>query len=158
LRSVLRSTGDNLRFRTELVELAERVLVSVDGDGSIRPGESGPPGQADAAQAVESIGGSAPGGIPPSRLEWLCQPAQIERTLHLLFYLNHWAKAREQLLYADRQGLYKVKAAVVQQAVAAELINPAAKTLPAPGTSSLPWRMRGSVPSPLRPARPLIPL
>jgi hypothetical protein len=126
LRSVLRSTGDNLRFRTELVELAERVLASVYGDGSIRPGESGPPAQADAAQAVESIGGSAPGGVPPSRLEWLCQPAQIERTLHLLFYLNHWAKAREQLLYADRQGLYKVKAAVVQQAVAAELINPAA--------------------------------
>jgi hypothetical protein len=126
LRSVLRSTGDNLRFRTELVELAERVLASVNGVGSIRPGESGLPAQADAAQAVESIGGSAPGGIPSSRLEWLCQPAQIERTLHLLFYLNHWAKAREQLLYADRQGLYKVKAAVVQQAVAAELINPAA--------------------------------
>ena len=126
LRSVLRSTGDNLRFRTELVELAERVLASVDGVGSIRPGESGFPAQADAAQAVESIGGSAPDDIPSSRLEWLCQPAQIERTLHLLFYLNHWAKAREQLLYADRQGLYKVKAAVVQQAVAAELINPAA--------------------------------
>lgn len=94
--------------------------------GSMRPGESGPPAQADAAQAVESIGGSAPGSIPPSRLAWLCQPAQIERTLHLLFSLNHWAKAREQLLYVDRQGLYKVKAAVVQQAVAAELINPAA--------------------------------
>jgi hypothetical protein len=109
LRSVLRSTGDNLRFRTALVELAERVLASVDGDGSMRPGESGPPAQADAAQAVESIGGPAPGGVPPSRLAWLCQPAQIERTLHLLFSLNHWAKAREQLLYADRQGLYKVK-------------------------------------------------
>ena len=30
LRCVLRSTGDNLRFRTELVELAERVLASVE--------------------------------------------------------------------------------------------------------------------------------
>ena len=69
LRSLLRSTGDNLRFRTELVELAERVLASVDGDGSIRPGESGPPAQADTTQAVESIGISAPGGIPLSRLE-----------------------------------------------------------------------------------------
>jgi hypothetical protein len=126
LRSVLRSTGDNLRFRTELVELAERVLASVDGVGSMRPGESGLSAQANAAQAVESREGSAPGGIPSSRLEWLCQPAHIERTLHLLFYLNHWAKAREQLLYADRQGLYQVKAAIVQQAVAAELINPAA--------------------------------
>ncbi|HEX9134936.1 MAG TPA: hypothetical protein VF844_21845 [Ktedonobacteraceae bacterium] len=126
LRSLLRSTGDNLRFRTELVELAERVLASMDGDGSIHTGESGLPVQADAAQAVESRGDLASGGISPSRLEWLCQPAQIERTLHLLFSLNHWAKAREQLLYADRQGLYQVKAAVVQQAVAAELIRPVA--------------------------------
>ena len=126
LRSLLRSTGDNLRFRTELVELAERVLACVDGDGSDHPGESELPVLAGAAQAEESRGGSAPGGISPSRLVWLCQSAQIERTLHLLFYLNHWAKAREQLLYADRQGLYKVKAAVVQHAVADELIRPVA--------------------------------
>jgi hypothetical protein len=126
LRSLLRSTGDNLRFRTELGELAERVLASVDGDGSNRQGESGLSVLVGAAQAVESGGGSAPGGISPSRLEWLCQSAQIERTMYLLFSLNHWAKAREQLLYADRQGLYKVKAAVVQHAVAAELIRPIA--------------------------------
>jgi len=72
LGSVLRSTGDNLRFREELVELAER----------------------------------------------------IERTLRLLFFLNHWAKARERLLYADRQGLYRVKAALVRQAFAAGLVSP----------------------------------
>ncbi len=89
-------------------------------------GENGFPVLADAAQTEEPREGSAPGGIPSSRLEWLCQPAQIERTLHLLFSLNHWAKAREQLLYADRQGLYRVKAAVVQQAVAAGLIRPVA--------------------------------
>src|SRR5690242_7770351 len=59
---------------------------------------------------------SAPGGIIPSRLDWLCQPEQIERTLHLLFRLNHWAKAREHLWYDDRQGLYKVKAVVLQHA------------------------------------------
>ena len=126
LRSLLRSTGDNLRFRRELVELAESVLARLDGDGNIRPGENGSPELESATQAEESRGGSAPGGISPSRLEWLCQPEQIERTLHLLFSLNHWAKAREQLLYADRQGLYQVKAAVVQQAVAAELIRPIA--------------------------------
>jgi hypothetical protein len=126
LRSLLRSTGDNLRFRTELVELAERVLASMDDEGSIHTDESGLPVLADAAQAVESRDGLAPGGLPPSRLEWLCQPAQIERTLRLLYSLNHWAKAREQLLYADRQGLYQVKATVVQQAVAAELIRPVA--------------------------------
>ena len=37
LRSLLRSTGDNLRFRRELVELAERVLARVDGDGKYPP-------------------------------------------------------------------------------------------------------------------------
>jgi len=126
LRSLLRSTGDNLRFRRELVELAERMLAPVDGDGNIRPGENGFPVLESTTQAEEPREGSAPGGISPSRIEWLCQPAQIERTLHLLFFLNHWAKAREQLLYADRQGLYQVKAAVVQQAVAAELIRPIA--------------------------------
>ena len=126
LRSLLRSTGDNLRFRRELVELAEHVLARVDGDGDISPGENGFPVLESTTQAEEPRGGSAPGGISPSRIEWLCQPAQIERTLHLLFSLNHWAKAREQLLYADRQGLYQVKAAVVQQAVEAELIRPIA--------------------------------
>jgi hypothetical protein len=126
LGSLLRSTGDNLRFRRELVELAERVLARLDGDGNIRPGENGFPELESTTQAEEPRERSAPGGIPSSRIEWLCQPAQIERTMHLLFSLNHWAKAREQLLYADRQGLYKVKAAVVQQAVAAGLIRPVA--------------------------------
>jgi hypothetical protein len=126
LRSLLRSTGDNLRFRRQLVELAERVLARVDGDENSRPGENGFPVLADAAQVEEPRVGSALGGIPASWLEWLCQPAQIERTLHLLFFLNHWAKAREQLLYADRQGLYRVKAAVVQQAVAAGHVRPVA--------------------------------
>jgi hypothetical protein len=120
---VLRSTGDNLRFREELVELAERVLASTDG-WSVRPGESGPQAEGSATAAVGPEDGPAPGGIPPSRLAWLCQPERIERTLHLLFSLNHWAKARERLLYADRQGLYRVKAAVVQQACAVGLVSP----------------------------------
>jgi len=47
------------------------------------------------------------------------QPERIERTLRLLFFLNHWAKARERLLYTDRQGLYRVKAALVRQTFAA---------------------------------------
>src|SRR5712691_10766309 len=54
-------------------------------------------------------------GLTSARLEQLCQPEQLERTLHLLFYVNHWAKEREQLFFADRQGLYQVKAAVLQQ-------------------------------------------
>jgi hypothetical protein len=120
---VLRSTGNNFGFREELVELAERVLASADG-WSVRPGESGPPAEGSATAAVGPEDGPVPGGIPPSRLAWLCRPERIERTLHLLFSFKHWAKARERLLYADRQGLYWVKAAVVQQACAAGLVSP----------------------------------
>jgi hypothetical protein len=123
LGSVLRSTGDNLRFREELVELAERVLASMDSWGT-RHGESGPPPELSATAAAVPEDSPAPGGIPPSRLAWLCQPERIERTLHLLFSLNHWAKARERLLYADRQGLYRVKATVVRQVFAADLVSP----------------------------------
>src|SRR5260221_2959490 len=123
LGSVLRSTGDNLRFREELVELAERVLASVDSWGTCHS-EGGPPIGGSEAATGGSQDGPAAGGIPPSRLAWLCQPARIERTLRLLFFLNHWAKARERLLYADRQGLYRVKAALVRQAFAAGLVSP----------------------------------
>ena len=40
-----------------------------------------------------------------ARLEWLCQPEQIEDTLRLLYDLQGWKQASQQLLYADRQGL-----------------------------------------------------
>jgi hypothetical protein len=123
LGSVLRSTGDNLRFRQELLELAGRVRASVDS-WSDRPGERVSPPQGSATADGGPEDNPAPGGIPPSRLAWLCQPERIERTLHLLFYLNHWAKARERLLYAERQGLYRVKAAVVQRAFAVGLVSP----------------------------------
>jgi hypothetical protein len=122
-RPVLRSTGDNLHFRQELLELAGHVPASADSL-SVRHSEGGSPAEGSEAASVGSEDGPAPGGIPPSRLAWLCQPELIERTLHLLFSLNHWAKARERLLYADRQGLYRVKAAVVQQAFASSLVSP----------------------------------
>jgi hypothetical protein len=49
-----------------------------------------------------------------SQLEQLCRPEQLERTLFLLFHLNHWAKARKQLFFVDRQGLYEIKAELLQ--------------------------------------------
>lgn len=55
-------------------------------------------------------------GLTAFQLARLCLAEQIERTMHLLFSLNHWAKARERLFFADRQGLYQVKAAIVRQA------------------------------------------
>ena len=56
-----------------------------------------------------------PAAIFPSRLEWLCQPEQIEQTLLLVYYLNFWKKAHQQLLYVDRQGLYEAQAFVLEQ-------------------------------------------
>ena len=62
-------------------------------------------------------------GLTSSQLQQLCQPEQLERTLHLIFHMNHWAKARERLFFADRQGLYQVKVAVLQQAWAVGAIE-----------------------------------
>ncbi|SRR5579875_225669 len=57
-----------------------------------------------------------PGAILPSRLAWLCQPEQIERTLSLLFALNSWKRAGTRLLFDDRRGLQKVQFLVLTQA------------------------------------------
>jgi hypothetical protein len=65
-----------------------------------------------------------PAAIFPSRLEWLCQPEQIEHTLRLLFCLSAWKRARDRLLYADRQGLQEVQAIVLEQASKVGLVQP----------------------------------
>lgn len=65
------------------------------------------------------------GAFFPSRLEWLCQPAQIEYTLLLLYHLNSWKKARKHLLYADRQGLEEVQALVLGCATSQGLVKAA---------------------------------
>jgi hypothetical protein len=54
--------------------------------------------------------------IFPARLGWLCQPEQIEDTLRLLYDLQGWKQASQQLLYADRQGLQEVQALVLAHA------------------------------------------
>ncbi len=55
-------------------------------------------------------------GLTAAQLERLCDPERIDETMHLLCALNHWAKARDRLFFADRQGLYLVKAAIVRYA------------------------------------------
>ncbi|NES85668.1 MAG: hypothetical protein F6K10_32075 [Moorea sp. SIO2B7] len=35
----------------------------------------------------------------------------------MLVYVNHWEKSRDKLLYVDREGLYQVKAAILEKAV-----------------------------------------
>ncbi|QBD79975.1 hypothetical protein EPA93_29925 [Ktedonosporobacter rubrisoli] len=62
-------------------------------------------------------------GLTSLQLAQLCQASRIEHTLHLLFHMNHWAKARERLFFADRQGLYQVKAAILRQAYAVGAIE-----------------------------------
>jgi hypothetical protein len=42
---------------------------------------------------------------------------------YLTRHMNHWAKARERLFFADRQGLYQLKAAVLRQAYAVGAIE-----------------------------------
>lgn len=65
-----------------------------------------------------------PGAIFPSRLEWLCQPEHIEHALRLLYELNAWKRAKEHLLYTDRQGLHEVQARVLEQATGAGMVHP----------------------------------
>lgn len=151
LQLVLRSTGDNLAFRKDLLELAHRVVEDWQAsicsmqamDNKIPPfnhrvvegieeGYDTPPQARHISRWRDTIypescpRTSASGGIIPSRLDWLCQPEQIERTLYLLFRLNHWAKAHEHLLYKDRQGLYEVKAILLQQIYKVGAISPGA--------------------------------
>lgn len=151
LQLVLRSTGDNLTFRKQLLELARSVVANMEASihsmwvmnnkiptlnhrvvENMEKGYNSPPQARHISRWQDTIypeycpRTSAPGGIIPSRLDWLCQPEQIEQTLHLLFHLNHWAKAREYLLYDDRQGLYGVKAVVLQQAFRVGAISPIA--------------------------------
>jgi len=126
LQFVLRSTGDNLAFRKELLELAHQALEQLKGERLSISQTHQISRWHDTIYPEYCPRTSASGGILPSRLKWLCQPEQIEQTLHRLFYLNHWAKAREYLLYDDRQGLYEVKTVVLQQAYMVGAINPIA--------------------------------
>ncbi len=64
-----------------------------------------------------------PEAICPSRLQWLCQPEQIEHTLCLLYYLNSWRKASQQLLYADRQSLLILQIQILMYAVQQGLVH-----------------------------------
>ena len=66
---------------------------------------------------------SVRGGLTLERRFLLCQPEQIENTMRLLSFLNHWAKSRDLLLYRDRQGLYEVKAAILETAYCQNLIS-----------------------------------
>ncbi|MEO9030056.1 MAG: hypothetical protein ABI413_14705 [Ktedonobacteraceae bacterium] len=64
--------------------------------------------------------------ILPSRLDWLCQPENIEHTLRHIFWLNAWKKAHHSLLYGDRQGLQEAQALVLEHASGMGMIQPVA--------------------------------
>lgn len=122
---LLRSTGDNLRFRQELLKLVQQLYAITNHM------------QADTQASTHAIQHwnntcypkyqaqpNDPGGILPGRLNWLCQAASIEKTLHHLSHINHWAKAADLLYYDDRQGLYSVKAAIIAEATGLGTITP----------------------------------
>ncbi len=58
-------------------------------------------------------------GMLPTHLTELCHAEQIAETLHLVSILNHWANSGTRLLYADRQGLSRVKARLLREAYTA---------------------------------------
>ncbi|GCE10653.1 AfsR/SARP family transcriptional regulator [Tengunoibacter tsumagoiensis] len=121
-RLALRSQGDNLRFREELLELAYQLQKTAEPDWERQLQE-----RPLASWHYYGYPVRIPNivqGVLPSRLEWLCQSVQIEHTLQLLFHLNAWAKARERLLYADRQGLYEIKSLLLESAYRQEMIQP----------------------------------
>ncbi|GAC1499418.1 MAG: hypothetical protein NVS2B12_05880 [Ktedonobacteraceae bacterium] len=131
LELLLRSTGNNNLFRAELMTMSQCMLAlwHEQGQGQEREqasqqAEAGVTNWEAAIYPERQPHTTDPGGILPSRLAWLCQPEQIERTLQLLFHLNHWAKASAHLFYADRQGLYTVKAALIRQAYASNQLRP----------------------------------
>ncbi|HVU69623.1 MAG TPA: hypothetical protein VHD63_20985 [Ktedonobacteraceae bacterium] len=76
--------------------------------------------------------------IFPARLEWLCQPEQIEHTLRLLYYLNFWKRARHHLLYVDRLGLFTVQFLILLHALKTGLVR---ATLYLDGTSHFPGEL-----------------
>jgi hypothetical protein len=65
-----------------------------------------------------------PDVIFPQRLEWLCQPEQIEYTLRLLCNLQSWKRAHLHILYADRQGLQEVQTLILAHATRAGVLQP----------------------------------
>ena len=77
----------------ELLELAHRVLEQMEGDWHSTPQTHHIFRWQDTIYPEYCPRTSVPGGILSSRLAWLCQPEQIERTLHLLFYLNQDRKS-----------------------------------------------------------------
>ena len=122
----LRSTDDNKRFQAELMTLAQSILATTQTMQTRQEHEQ-------ASQVTRWEAAiyperqpriASPGGVLPTRLAWLCESGQIERTLHLLFHMNHWAKDSTSLFYADRQGLYTIKATFVQQAYVSGFLQP----------------------------------
>jgi hypothetical protein len=121
LNFVLRSTGDNPRFRREVLALAQRIQEKLAPIDQNKPTVKG---WIETNYPASSVKTSEPGGMLSSRRFWLCQPGQIEHTLQLLYHLNHWAKASDLLFYADRQGLYTVKAVLLEEGYKQERIVP----------------------------------
>ncbi|GLV58136.1 hypothetical protein KDH_49700 [Dictyobacter sp. S3.2.2.5] len=124
----LRSTGDNIRFREEIYQLACQVHSALT-EGCEAHGRGEPErlitGWETANNPTYPPQTSDCADILSGRLAWLCLPGQIEGALLQISHLNHWAKAADRLYYDDRQGLYGVKARFLKQAYHNGTVQPA---------------------------------
>lgn len=120
----LRSSGDNVRFREEILALAQHLLELVDDAWRSAPAE---PGDLEGRFVEHSVplpaNAKLPAGLLPTRLEWLCQPGQIEDTLRLVYHLSCLSQERD-FLEDDQEGLLQLKTALVRKAFENGLVEP----------------------------------
>ena len=73
---------------------------------------------------IEQYGSNKINDLTIGLLNNLCDDANIETTMRTLFYINHYANfAKDLLLYADRQGLFKIKNMIMEYMYAKGIIK-----------------------------------
>ena len=121
---VLHSNGDNIRFRSEARELAQRLLTHVVRSGYRASDDMKMSNWQTVCYPAQQPDMTTPIGILPARLAWLCGAEHIEETLKYVFFLSNWTRATDDLYYDDRQGLYTIKTTLLQQAYLAGALQP----------------------------------
>jgi hypothetical protein len=124
LKLTLHSNGDNIRFRMEIRELAQKLLSHTIRTNYRASSLSGVSAWETACYPALPIDSISPDGILPTRLSWLCEPQRIEETLKYIFFLSIWARASDELFYDDRQELYTIKAAILKHAYLSGSLQP----------------------------------
>ncbi|HTI13610.1 MAG TPA: hypothetical protein VL461_03435 [Dictyobacter sp.] len=121
---ILRSTGNNILFREQLMTLAQSLRHIM----AVQP----PDIEADTSTVtywetpcypLSRPLLDTPGGLLPSRLHWLCQPEQIEQTLSQLAIIDAGAQDTNKLPDKKQQKLNEIKQVIIQQAYQTGTLN-----------------------------------